>query len=306
MTDEILKIEQINGYFCLPIVLPTVNFKSSSNSKSKLNSKDNYHYTYLRKHQIPKSNNNSKELINESERSLFFINLPKDTTNESMKDIFHQIGGGLIEKITYGLDYDIDIGNLSRIDNIDENDGKQRLNLPRDCGLITMVDKSACSLTINQVKKIHSKKINIPKWPNLSSLSGKQYYLSQYKKNFPSSDSLSNNVNSFMIEFNKLEEERLNNIKSLKNKIDDDGFELVVSNKRKSSAGLNLIRKRDDDNDEVTLKRKKKNEKKEKKDFYKFQIREVKKEKVNRLVLKFHEDQDKIKKLKERRLFKPF
>ena len=50
----------------------------------------------------------------------------------------------------------------------------------------------------------------------------------------------------------------------------------------------------------------KKKKSKEKKDFYRFQIREQKKQEMNSLLKRFKEDQDKIKDLKEKKRFKPY
>ncbi|KAF5095526.1 hypothetical protein D0Z00_003101 [Geotrichum galactomycetum] len=115
-------------------------------------------------------------------------------------------------------------------------------------------------------------------------------------------------VDLYMLNFAKAEARELQNVRSLAEQVDEDGFTLVVSSTRKSAADIRTAPKMTEDeaiqNDSTTGGKKKKS--KEKKDFYRFQIREQKKQEMNSLLKRFREDQDKIKELKEKKRFKPY
>lgn len=112
-----------------------------------------------------------------------------------------------------------------------------------------------------------------------------------------------------MANFTKAEEREFSDARSMAGQVDADGFTLVGSaSKRKggplrpdpaatlSGGGVNP-------EDQSSNKSKKS---KEKKDFYRFQIREQKKQEMNGLLKRFREDQEKIKELKEKKRFRPY
>ena len=104
-----------------------------------------------------------------------------------------------------------------------------------------------------------------------------------------------------MNEFEENERILLAKQKSLENSIDSDGFTLVKNrNKRKKS--------NNNDNDKNKgRKRSKKNKGTEElKNFYRYQLREEKKDILLSLREKFAQDQKKIADLKAQRKFKPF
>mgnify|MGYP003706684939 CR=1 FL=1 len=114
-------------------------------------------------------------------------------------------------------------------------------------------------------------------------------------------DELKADVNESMNEFEENERILLAKQKSLENSIDSDGFTLVKNrNKRKKS--------NNNDNDKNKgRKRSKKNKGTEElKNFYRYQLREEKKDILLSLREKFAQDQKKIADLKAQRKFKPF
>lgn len=90
--------------------------------------------------------------------------------------------------------------------------------------------------------------------------------------------------------------------------VDEDGFTLVVGKNTKS---LNSIRKKIFNRNPLLKHEKPKKmpnmvDKKAKKDFYRFQVRERKKQEINELLAKFKQDQEKIKEMKSKRRFNPY
>ena len=99
-------------------------------------------------------------------------------------------------------------------------------------------------------------------------------------------------------------------MEAITNEPDEDGFVTVTRHHKKNvnrdkASGATMVAissgrlKTDDSN-------RKKKDSKERVDFYRFQMREAKREKLAELRRKFNEDKDKIAKMKESRRFKPY
>lgn len=90
--------------------------------------------------------------------------------------------------------------------------------------------------------------------------------------------------------------------------VDEDGFTLVVGKNTKS---LNSIKKKILNRNPLSKHENKVKppsavDKKAKQDFYRFQVRERKKQEINELLSKFKEDQAKIKVMKDKKKFNPY
>lgn len=104
-----------------------------------------------------------------------------------------------------------------------------------------------------------------------------------------------------MLNFNKAEARELSDVRSLSGQIDEDGFTMVVSSRRKSRGDVIAPVATSEPENVQTSKKSK-----EKKDFYRFQIREQKKQEMNGLLKRFKDDQEKIKELREKKRFRPY
>ncbi|GME97750.1 unnamed protein product [[Candida] boidinii] len=107
-----------------------------------------------------------------------------------------------------------------------------------------------------------------------------------------------------VLEFARKEQEAKDEIDNMKTITDEDGFTMVVGSHRKTKTGImGSLKKTNEIEKEKAVKKMKR---KEKQDFYRFQIREKKKQEMNHLLAKFKEDQERVKEMKEKRRFRPY
>lgn len=252
-----------------------------------------YHTLYLRKHQAKRvATSVEDDEEDEGDRTVFVANLPILTSFENIKKFCSTVADVLVE------------------------DFVKDINIP-NAGKIILVDKSAANRLIAKSKNLYKLKDRI--YWNISnssksntisesSIRGIDRYTARTLKKYPPHDQLQRMVDLYMLNFAKAEARELQNVRSLADQVDEDGFTLVVSSTRKSAADIRPAPKMTEDeaiqNDPAAGGKKKKS--KEKKDFYRFQIREQKKQEMNSLLKRFREDQDKIKELKEKKRFKPY
>ncbi|KAI8849755.1 ribosomal RNA-processing protein 7-domain-containing protein [Chytridium lagenaria] len=113
----------------------------------------------------------------------------------------------------------------------------------------------------------------------------------------PPLDQLEAEVNEFMERFEEMEEEKARQIAARRNLPDEDGFITVTKGPgRKGKAAS-----------EASMdKRDRKPKKKEVVDFYRFQMRETKRNQLAELKQKFEEDKSRIEQMKAKRKFKPY
>lgn len=122
---------------------------------------------------------------------------------------------------------------------------------------------------------------------------GLQAYLKQYRANKPGLEAVKNLADKYMAAFDAKEEEELQRLEELKNQVDDDGFVTVVSSKRKKPLP------------EEFAPPVKKQKSKELENFYRFQMREKKRDQLKSLRERFEEDRELVEKLKKANRFKP-
>lgn len=276
--------DQINGFIVVPVILSAQDDKDPSPV---------YHTLYLRKHQAKRvATSVEDDEEDEGDRTVFVANLPILTSFENIKIFCTTVADVLVE------------------------DFVKDTNIP-NAGKIILVDKSAANRLIAKSKNLYKLKDRIY-WNNSnssnnntigkSSIRGIDRYTAKTLKKYPPHDQLQRMVDLYMLNFAKAEARELQNVRSLADQVDEDGFTLVVSSTRKSAADIRPAPKMTEDeaiqNDPAAGGKKKKS--KEKKDFYRFQIREQKKQEMNSLLKRFREDQDKIKELKEKKRFKPY
>ncbi|KAF9167710.1 Ribosomal RNA-processing protein 7 [Actinomortierella ambigua] len=128
-------------------------------------------------------------------------------------------------------------------------------------------------------------------------------WIQDYKAQRPSAVDLQLKVDDYMDKFERSEYEAQQAALARVNMVDDDGFTLVTSAGKKGSNSDGVITVQAAKAEEVkNLKPKKK----ELQDFYRFQMREAKRDKLVELRRKFEEDKQKIEHLKATRRFKPF
>ncbi|GME93122.1 unnamed protein product [Ambrosiozyma monospora] len=325
---SILPIQQLKGFYVLPITLPSPTSITSSKKHSNKELQV-IHYMFVKKH----ATKNEQE---SHSRSLFLVNVPVDANFNNIKKLFSQFStGAIIESFKFNPYYDynklvnyndeIDFTALSNPEfkpepqqqqpqqgkkgkSQNQNQQQNRSHCPVGCAIVTFLDKQACNFALSNVKKLissNSLKKNIPSWTTAtedSNVSGLKKYTASRKLD---PKQLSLQVAQAMQEFTEREHRAAEEVDEMRELVDEDGFTLVVGSHRKTKNSIlgGLKKKSDLLADAGKVKKMKK---KEKQDFYRFQIRERKKMEMSELLKKFKEDQERVKVMKEKRKFKPY
>ncbi|QPG73191.1 hypothetical protein FOA43_000498 [Brettanomyces nanus] len=293
-----MAIKQLREYTVLPVLLPGTRNISKA-----------WHYLFIKKH-VTKDEAESKT------RSLFIVNIPVGANFNNMKRLMSQVAlGANIESFQaceyYDPDnvinYNMDI-NLSKLSNADFGEENLRDNrIPVGCGVVTFLDRDGMNLALSSIKKLVMSSKSDCKPPEWELFTDKETGSSRYLgvNNRLNAGSLSKDVYSSMKAFEKREHEVEEELKQMTETVDEDGFTVVVGPHRKTKSGImgSLKTLTDLEHDE---KYSKKIKKKEKKDFYRFQIRERKKQEVNDLLKKFKDDQERVRIMREKRRFNPY
>lgn len=290
----------IKGFLPLPITIPAVaNLPAST------------HLCYIKPHMSKDPNEQA-----DTTKSLFLINPLPLWTLENVKKLFRQVNtASHIEKILVreatdtsrvssngsGVNYDLHI-NLSKLTNEDYGEElKENERLPFGSSVITFLDRDALELFLSSVKKMKGSLT----W-DLENLSGetglKKYTQIPYLVDRKVAEK---EVAKALIDFQNREKKAVEEVQNMREIVDEDGFTLVVGSQKKTKSEiLGSMKKLSDlEKDDAHIKKKKK---KEKKDFYRFQIRERKKQEMNQLLSKFKEDQERVKQMREKRRFRPY
>ncbi|KAG7785591.1 hypothetical protein KL929_001922 [Ogataea haglerorum] len=283
---------QIKGYTVFPVV-----FDATKHTKKTL------HYMFVKKHV-------TKALPESQSRSLFIVNLPVGTTVKAVRSIFSTIAmGAIVESLATNehyserkmINYDYEI-NLTKLTNEEMTHEEEHPQIPVGCAVVTFVDKNALNLAFGAIKKLVN--ASNPKYPVWKSdlVTGYKRYTASRRLD---SEQLAAQVAQAMADFQQREQQLKEELTNMQSTVDEDGFTLVVGSHRKTKNGIlgSLKRAADLEQDEKVVKKMKK---KEKQDFYKFQIRERKKQEMNELLNKFKEDQQRVREMKEKGQFKPF
>lgn len=290
-----------NGFLVIPFKLPDHPVLSELNNNN--NKTPACHYMFMKKHQAKQ-----EEELN----SIFLVNIPLLTNLESMKSIIQQICSKYdtvshVEELLYNDEFGLNDVNLSSLTSdlmTIPNDISETRFTPRNTALLKFVDKSSLDNCWNALLK-YSNLSNTEKfiiWDyNTPSIST---FTNFYKP--IDLDYLKEDVHSHLSIFEQREQAAQDEIQGTI--VDEDGFTLVVGKNTKS---LNSIRKKILQKNPLTKHSTKTKpatmvDKKAKNDFYRFQVRERKKQEINQLLSKFKEDQERIKVMKAKKKFNPY
>ncbi|KAF7721440.1 Ribosomal RNA-processing protein 7 A [Apophysomyces ossiformis] len=282
------------------------------------------HYMYMKKHVLRSSSE-----VAATDRTLFLVNLPVDTTDHHLKQLFGPYGR--IQRIIYH-NTPSSYGLTNNNNNSEDEDEVPALDLPAKStsknnrkrkagkdqqpesteeGLRTLLHSGASAHVVFNTPKDLTNVLNMPraerKWGGdnenkaLRPLGFKRYLLS-YDLSRPDPQELQQQVDSFMVKFKASEYEKEREILERMNKMDEDGF-VVVTRHKKAKTTDGSINVAAVSAESVDLKKAKQ---RELFDFYRFHLREKKQNELSELRRKFEEDKEKITKLKQSRKFKPF
>ncbi|XP_028395115.1 ribosomal RNA-processing protein 7 homolog A-like [Dendronephthya gigantea] len=118
----------------------------------------------------------------------------------------------------------------------------------------------------------------------------------EYASNYPNATKLQKEIDEFMKEFDKNQEEEKETAKRLQSEPDEEGWVTVGKGGRKS--GAKKV--------EATDLPEKKKKKMQQLYFYNFQQRETRREHIAQLRKKFEEDKEKVARMKAARKFRPY
>ncbi|KAF9417472.1 Ribosomal RNA-processing protein 7, partial [Podila epigama] len=167
---------------------------------------------------------------------------------------------------------------------------------------VVFLEEPELNKALNMKRKKRSWIANGNEDPKLTTL-GLFKWLQDYHNQRPAADALQIKVDDYMEKFERSEYEAQKAALERLNVMDEDGFTLVTSAGSKGANTDGKITIRAIKTQEAkTIKPKKK----ELQDFYRFQMREAKRDKLVDLRRKFEEDKLRIEALKVNRRFKPY
>ncbi|KAB8290682.1 hypothetical protein EYC80_008323 [Monilinia laxa] len=271
------------NYDVLPIAIPSTPAYPVTST----------HHIYLRQHapKIPTENDS---------RSLFVTNLPIDSTDVHIRNVFASlIGVGRVEdskKRKRGSEVEIDT-------NLPQGWDRQ-LRLKGRTAVVLLVDEKSVESALKAIRKTckSGKESKYPIWgagtegkvPAL----GSARYAKRQELRFPDKLAVQRSVEAFMMDFNSKEEERERERKRLRNVPDEDGFVTVVRGGRTGPARNEAAEEK---RKEMAEKEERRRKELEDAGFYRWQGREKRKKEVGELVKRFEEDRKRVEGMREKR-----
>ncbi|CAZ85173.1 unnamed protein product [Tuber melanosporum] len=276
---------QIPDYTILPITLPATLLVGAAT-----------HYLYLRRHA-------PKQPAPHDPRSLFVVNVPVDATTAHLRALFTGIGGGRVEKVVFDGDRGATCGIGKRKRHLahEVGDGGEvwdrQLCKSGSTAVVVFVDKPSMDVSMKTARKLSKTRVvwgdGISEGVNIPAL-GIPRYLAHHNLTHPSKTHLQASVNTFIAAFEAEERVRLRALAKRRREPDDDGFITVVRGGRTAPA------RQEEANAVLEKKGKDKHE-----GFYRFQVRQERKNRQMELLKKFEEDKKRVADRKNLRRFKP-
>lgn len=283
-------------------------------------------YPHSATHEVRVRRNNPKIPTANDSRSLFLKNIPVDSTEAHFRSVFSQLlGPGRYETITFederksALTVDpaqaLRMNELARKrkrDDIDEEERRReddaarlpeswtrRLQRSSSTAVVLLADEKSVQLALKGIAKIQKNK-KYPVWgegvaddvPDL----GASWISSHLQLSRLNKLEAKTAVHNFFGAFNRKETEAAEMAKRLRNEPDEDGFVTVTRGGRAAPASRNEA----EEAKQRMIDRQSK-KKSELKDFYRFQLRERRKEEQHALVKRFEQDRKRVSDMREKR-----
>lgn len=290
----------VNDFLALPLQMPA----------SVSSSKESTHFLYLRANtpKVPSEN---------TPREVFAVNVPADTTEKHLRSLFaNQLGGARIESVAFegarvGKGISAPVAPVQPSKKRKRDDGEEAtveevgilpevwdrdIHRSGSTAVLTFVDRASAALALKEVKRAIKHKATI-KWvadKGTAAPLGSARYLNHHAMRYPDHAVLQASVDAFMTAFTAKEEARQSALAKLRAEPDEDGF-ITVTRGGRTGAGREEDAKAKDEE----LKKREKSRTKE--DFYRFQVREKKKEQAQDLVKGYQEDQRRVEEMKRRK-----
>ncbi|ETN37527.1 uncharacterized protein HMPREF1541_07149 [Cyphellophora europaea CBS 101466] len=291
-------LKEVAGFLALPVTLRS----------SLATSEDAKHYLYLKPH-------DPKAADEDAARSLFLVNIPVTTTDAHLRHLFAtQLAAGRVEQVHFS-----DQGS-NRPVIAAESRGRKRKRMTADeieagldqhhlpnvyeqdlrqtgaTAIVVLVDRPSMELTLKAAKKAVRTGQNIV-WgegiENKIPALGLRRYERANQMRYPSRRELLRSVDGYMTAYAQMEEARAQENAHKRQMPDEDGFVTVV---RGSKGGV-----RTEDAKDLGDKQKAKDQSRSLEDFYRFQMRQKRKEEQQQLLKDFENDKRKVEEMRRRR-----
>ena len=296
---------QVHDFTVLPLQLPALpSFP-----------KETTHYLYIRP-------NAPKVPTEDTPRELFLVNVPIDATETHIKSLFaDQLGGSRAENVDFE-EKRVGKGIKAPVVQPEGKRGKKRKRGAEDgsdvaglevgllpdvrdrevhhsggTAIVRFVDQPSAEMALREARKAVKTGKQIiwgagveQKVPPL----GSARYLAHHKLRYPDPAILQSSVDAFMTAFSAQEAERAKHLARQRSVPDEDGFVTVTRGGRTGPAREEETKAKGEE-----LKKREKNRVKD--DFYRFQVREKKKEQAKDLVKGYEEDRRKVEEMRKRR-----
>lgn len=274
-----------------------------------LPAKQALHYLYVKPHNPQIADENAR-------RSLFLVNIPVATTAARLRHLFNtQLGGGRIENVSFSESFpgqsDAGITNVEksrkkrkRMTAEQIEAGLEGYSLPHvfdgqlhvggATAILVFVDKPSMELAMKATKKI-AKQNNPIVWEEGMKKESQTLGLARYEHHnqlqYPPRKELLKQVDAYMTAYAAMEEARLHEEAKKRQMPDEDGFVTVTRGPKRTVTNQSP----------ETLRNQPKTKSEGLGDFYRFQMRERRKDEQNEMLRRFDEDKRKISEMRARR-----
>ncbi|GAB7366395.1 hypothetical protein MBLNU230_g8192t1 [Neophaeotheca triangularis] len=294
----------VNEFTVVPLQLPT----------SPSVSRPSTHYLYLRA-------NAPKIPTEDTPREVFAVNVPIDSTEHHFRSLFAEnLGGARIENVAFES---ARVGKGISAPVAPAKKGKKRKRGAEDdttseapevgllpetwdrevhrsgsTAVVTFIDTASAELALREARKAAKTGRKIP-WAGESVDSrvpplGLARYKAHHALRYPSHAALQSSVDAYMTAFAAREAARSKQLARQRSEPDEDGF-ITVTRGGRAGPG------REEEAKAKEAEFRKRAEKRLMPDFYRFQVREKKKDEARSLVRGFEEDRRKVEEMRKRR-----
>lgn len=276
--------------------------------------KQTTHYLYLRP-------NAPKIPTEDTPRELFLVNVPVDATEAHLRALFaDHLGGGRVEDVDFESPRTVGRGIKAPVVRTEAR-GKKRKRGAESVGtegeevgvlpatwdrelhrsggtaVVRFVDRASAELALRSARHAAKSRREIS-WPSDEDVGTPLLGLARYRKHhelrYPDHEVLQASVDAYLSAFDAAESEKARKLARMRSVPDEDGFITVTRGARNNPASEGQTKAKE----EVLKKRDKK---RVGEDFYRFQLREKKKEQAKSLVDGFEEDRRKVEEMRRRK-----
>ena len=286
-------VAEVGGFVALPLRFPATRAWNI----------ETHHWLYV------KPNQPKQDLSGHEERELWIGNVPIDATENSIRSVVTAlIGAGRVEEVRFEAE-GRKKQDISKSTHVKRKNSPNELeavhSLPRiterdvhmsgGTAVIRLADRASAELTLKAARKRAKRGEDVQWEPDSSAPAlGSARYKAHHALRFPPPSALLASADAYMAAYAERETEHARQLAQQRMEPDEDGFVKVVRGGRTGPARMAEVKAKEEE-------LKKRGEKRMRPDFYRFQLRERKKEEAKGLVDQFAEDARKLEELRKRK-----